>query len=185
MPPLGYLHTRRARACRNSTHLRRGVDCERPLLTGALIAGVGQAYRARALILEIGSVQVFVERQQTLRGLGLTDARMIEDDEVVAACQLLERRVERGPRTPEPIGRPVGRSIAVPVADAVGRGILLGSPFRPDALLEAGFRTMMVQNLATRSPWRRETVEEVAALGVLLGRLSERFPEAAWAPASL
>ncbi len=49
-----------------------------------------------------------------------------------------------------------------------------------DALLEAGFRTMMVQNLATRSPWRRETVEEVAALGVLLGRLSERFPEAAW-----
>jgi membrane complex biogenesis BtpA family protein len=49
-----------------------------------------------------------------------------------------------------------------------------------ETLLEAGFRTVMIQNLASRSPWRRETVEEVAALGALLGRLTERFPEAEW-----
>lgn len=48
------------------------------------------------------------------------------------------------------------------------------------ALVEAGFQKLMVQNLATRSPWRHETVEEVAALGVLVGRLTERFPEAEW-----
>ena len=49
-----------------------------------------------------------------------------------------------------------------------------------EALLEAGFRTLMVQNLANRSPWRRETVEELAAMSALLGRLTERFPEAEW-----
>jgi len=49
-----------------------------------------------------------------------------------------------------------------------------------EVLLEAGFRTLMVQNLANRSPWRRETVEEVAAMSALLGRLTERFPEAEW-----
>ena len=49
-----------------------------------------------------------------------------------------------------------------------------------EILLEAGFRTVMVQNLANRSPWRHETVEEVAAFGALLGRLTERFPEAEW-----
>lgn len=49
-----------------------------------------------------------------------------------------------------------------------------------EALLEAGFRTLMVQNLANRSPWRRETVEEVAAISALLGRLTDRFPEAEW-----
>ena len=49
-----------------------------------------------------------------------------------------------------------------------------------EVLIDAGFATLMLQNLATRSPWRRETVEEVAALGALLGRLTERFPNAAW-----
>lgn len=49
-----------------------------------------------------------------------------------------------------------------------------------EALLETGFRTVMVQNLASRSLWRHETVEEVAAAGALLGRLTERFPEAEW-----
>jgi uncharacterized protein len=47
-------------------------------------------------------------------------------------------------------------------------------------LLAAGFERLMLQNLGTRSPWRRETVEEVAAMASLLGRLKERFPEAAW-----
>jgi len=49
-----------------------------------------------------------------------------------------------------------------------------------EALIDAGFATLMIQNLATRSPWRQETVQEVAALGALLGRLTERFPDAAW-----
>ena len=49
-----------------------------------------------------------------------------------------------------------------------------------ETLLESGFRTLMVQNLANRSPWRRETVQEVAAIGALLGRLTERFPNATW-----
>lgn len=49
-----------------------------------------------------------------------------------------------------------------------------------EALIDAGFATLMIQNLATRSPWRRETLQEVAALGALLGRLMERFPDATW-----
>lgn len=49
-----------------------------------------------------------------------------------------------------------------------------------ETLLAAGFRTLMVQNLSTRSPWRRETVEEIAAMSALLGRLTARFPEAEW-----
>ncbi len=49
-----------------------------------------------------------------------------------------------------------------------------------EVLLEAGFRTLMVQNLSTLSPWRLETVEEVAAMSALLGRLTGRFPEAEW-----
>ena len=49
-----------------------------------------------------------------------------------------------------------------------------------EALLEAGFRTLMVQNLSTRSPWRSETIEEVAAMSAMLGRLTVRFPEAEW-----
>src|SRR5258706_391383 len=43
-----------------------------------------------------------------------------------------------------------------------------------DVLLEAGFRTLMVQNLATGSPWRHETTAETASLAPLLVRLVER-----------
>jgi membrane complex biogenesis BtpA family protein len=49
-----------------------------------------------------------------------------------------------------------------------------------EALLETGFQTLMLQNLANRSPWRHETIEEVAAFAALLGRLSERLPEVTW-----
>lgn len=49
-----------------------------------------------------------------------------------------------------------------------------------EALLEAGFRTVMVPNLASPSPWRHETVEDAAAAGVLLGRPTERLPGAEW-----
>ncbi len=49
-----------------------------------------------------------------------------------------------------------------------------------DVLLEAGFRTLMVQNLATCSPWRHETVAETASVAALLGRLVQRFPEPVW-----
>jgi uncharacterized protein len=49
-----------------------------------------------------------------------------------------------------------------------------------DVLLEAGFRTLMVQNLATCSPWRHETTAETASVAALLGRLVERYPEPVW-----
>jgi uncharacterized protein len=49
-----------------------------------------------------------------------------------------------------------------------------------EVLLGTGFRTLMLQNLATRSPWRHETTAEVAAMAALLGRLAERFPEPRW-----
>jgi membrane complex biogenesis BtpA family protein len=49
-----------------------------------------------------------------------------------------------------------------------------------DILLEAGFRTLMIQNLATCSPWRHETTAETASVAALLGRLVERYPEPVW-----
>jgi membrane complex biogenesis BtpA family protein len=49
-----------------------------------------------------------------------------------------------------------------------------------DVLQEAGFRTLMVQNLATCSPWRHETTAETASVAALLGRLVLRFPEPVW-----
>ena len=78
------------------SHWCGGIDGERPLTPGALIAGVRQTDGVRGLIGEESGREMFIERQKRSTRGGLVDAGMVEDQQVVVCGQLFDRRFFKG-----------------------------------------------------------------------------------------